>query len=200
MFTGIIDHRALVTAISHQKNSIQLTLATAFSDLVLGESISVDGVCLTVTAFFDNTFVCGLSKETCALTIAKQYRIGSTVNVERAMTLSERLGGHIVTGHVDGVIRVKKLEQHGEFILCEFSDSNPVHAVFLIAKGSVCINGVSLTLNIVHPDYFSVMLIPHTLERTNLSQVNRNDCVNVEYDYLAKLVSNNINYYRGVHV
>ena len=197
MFTGIIDHCGVITDIAHSSNSIRLSISHQFSDCVLGESICVDGVCLTSTNIQENHFQCDLSPETLQLTNAKHYRVGTSINLERSMRLSDRLGGHIVTGHVDGVLKIKKFEKHNEFVLCEFSEINKNHDLFLTVKGSVCINGVSLTINTVDQNSFSVMLIPHTLQKTNLHRLEPGDYINVEYDYLAKLVQKNINHYRG---
>ena len=191
MFTGIVDHCGVITSVEQFDHSIRLAIRTQFSDCVLGESICVDGVCLTVTDFNDTTFFCDISSETRQLTISKKYSVGSQVNLERSMRLSDRLCGHIVTGHVEGVLKILALEKEKEFMRCLFSGIEKSHHLLLVKKGSVCINGVSLTINDVRHDCFSVMLIPHTLEKTNLHQFHVNDFVNVEYDYLAKLVQNN---------
>lgn len=199
MFTGIIDHCGVITHIAQSSNSIRLSIAHQFSDLVLGESICVDGVCLTVTHIEENHFQCDLSPETLRLTNAKNYHVNSLVNLERSMRLSDRFGGHIVTGHADGILKIRKFEKRNEFILCEFSEISKNHYLFLTAKGSVCVNGVSLTINTVDDYSFSVMLIPHTLQKTNLHKLKQGDCINIEYDYLAKLVQKNISHYRGVY-
>ena len=120
MFTGIVDDCGIITAISYESNYIRLSISTKFSDLMLGESICVDGVCLTVTNTQSTSFDCDLSPETLQLTLAKNYRVGDIVNLERSMRVSDRLGGHIVTGHVDGVLRIKKFENQNEFVFCEF--------------------------------------------------------------------------------
>ena len=195
MFTGIVDHCGVITAITHSSNGIRLSISNHFTDLTLGESICVDGVCLTVTQFESNYFNCDLSPETLRLTLAKNYCVGDSVNLERSMRLSDRLGGHMVTGHADGIVRVKTVEMHNEFVCCEFFEIEKSHSLLLTPKGSVCINGVSLTINSADPDFFSVMLIPHTLQRTNLHQLKQNNYVNVEYDYLAKLVQRNLSHY-----
>ncbi|OGT40982.1 MAG: riboflavin synthase subunit alpha [Gammaproteobacteria bacterium RIFCSPHIGHO2_12_FULL_40_19] len=200
MFTGIVDHCGAITAISRGSNAIRLSISTQFNDLTLGESICVDGVCLTVTNTDLTYFECDLSPETLHLTLAKNYSVGDSVNLERSMRISDRLGGHIVTGHVDGVLRIKTVEMQNEFVCCEFFEINASHHLLLTPKGSVCINGVSLTINSVDPQYFSVMLIPHTLQRTNLHRLKINDCVNVEYDYLAKLVQRNISHFMTANV
>lgn len=200
MFTGIVDHCGVITNISDLPNSIRLSISSDFSDLALGESICVDGVCLTVVYSNENSFECDLSPETLHLTNAKNYRIGDLINLERAMRLSDRLSGHIVTGHVDGVLKIKQFEKQNDFVLCEFSEIPGECLLYLTRKGSVCINGVSLTINTVNQDTFSVMLIPHTVERTNLHKLKANNYVNVEYDYLAKLVQKNIQHCRGVYL
>ncbi|MCX7124723.1 MAG: riboflavin synthase [Gammaproteobacteria bacterium] len=196
MFTGIVDHCGVITKISNLSNAIQLSISNQFVDLVLGESICVDGVCLTVTSLEKNCFKCDLSPETMHLTNAKNYLLGTTINLERSMRLSDRLGGHIVTGHVDGVLKINRFEKQNEFVLCEFSEIQNQHDFLLTPKGSVCINGVSLTINTVDKNSFSVMLIPHTLERTNLHKLKLGDFINVEYDYFAKLVQRN---FRGIN-
>lgn len=188
MFTGIVDHCGKITAVTHLKNAIRLSLSTTFSDLTLGESICADGVCLTVINVEKNIFECDLSPETLKLTISKKYFVGDVVNLERAMKLSDRLSGHFVTGHVDGILKIKKIEKQEEFFLMEFFDIQKQDELLLTKKGSVCINGVSLTINQLNQHYFSVMLIPHTMQRTNLSRLKENDFVNVEYDYLAKII------------
>jgi len=199
MFTGIVDHCGVITNISHLPNSIRLSISSDFSDLTLGESICVDGVCLTVVHANGNHCECDLSPETLHLTKAKNYRVGDLINLERAMLLSDRLSGHIVTGHADGILKINQFERQNDFVLCEFSEIPEECRLYLTAKGSVCINGVSLTINTVNQNNFSAMLIPHTLERTNLHKLKASDYVNVEYDYLAKLVQKNLGHYRGVH-
>ena len=194
MFTGIVDHCGVITALSHSSNAIRLSITSNFSDLILGESICVDGVCLTVIHSNEHCFECDISPETMHLTHAKNYQVGDFINLERAMRLSDRLSGHIVTGHVDGVLKINKFEKQNEFMLCEFSEIPDECCLYLTVKGSACINGVSLTINTVNQNNFSVMLIPHTLERTNLHKLKVGDCVNVEYDYLAKLVQKNVNH------
>ena len=197
MFTGIVDHCAIITAISVEKHSTQLTISTQFTDLALGESVCVDGICLTVTALDRDQFQCDLSSETLQLTCAKNYLIGAAVNVERAMKMHDRLSGHMVTGHVDGILKVSAIDKEGDFVVCEFSDVLKKHCLLLTEKGSVCVNGVSLTINRLGNSSFSVMLIPHTLQRTNLGVLTKNNFVNVEYDYLAKLVQRNLSHTRS---
>lgn len=195
MFTGIIDHCGVITRILRASDSIHLSISHSFSDLVVGESICVDGVCLTITCLQDNYFDCDLSEETLKLTVAKNYCVGDLVNLERSLRLSDRMSGHIVTGHIDAVLKIKKFKKQNEFALCEFSDIQKQHALLLTLKGSVCIHGVSLTINAINHTLFSVMLIPHTLHKTNFHRFKKGDYVNVEYDYLAKIAQRNL---RGI--
>ena len=192
MFTGIIDHKATIAAVEKNDSHMQLTITHAFGPLALGESIAVDGVCLTVTQFDENTFQCQLSSETVRRTTAANYQVGQSVNCERAMQAKDRFGGHIVTGHVDKTLHVRAIEAEGDFIVYRFGGVEKSDLGLLTAKGSVAINGVSLTINTVDADGFSVMLIPHTLLITNLSGLIVNAIINVEYDYIAKLVQRNV--------
>lgn len=188
----MIDHCGVIESISHQFNSIRLSIAHQFTDIKLGESICVDGVCLTVTHAEHTHFSCDLSPETMQLTRSKNYRVKDVVNLERSLRLSDRLSGHMVTGHVDGMLKVLTIEKQGEFVYLAVTGINIKHAPLLTSKGSVCINGVSLTVNSVEKEYFSVLLIPHTLEMTNLKKLQHSSMVNIEYDYLAKLVQRNV--------
>ena len=188
MFCGIVDHLGTLEHIAPKPDGVLLRIRSQFTDFSLGESIAVDGVCLTVTASDGNTFECELSPETLNVTIAHHYRSGQLLNLERAMRLSDRMGGHWVTGHVSETITVSRKARHDEFVEFYFSDVAKPTLSYLVPKGSVAINGVSLTVNTVDETGFSLMLIPHTLERTNLSSLKVNDRVNVEWDYLAKLV------------
>ncbi len=197
MFTGIVSHPGQIISVQHHPDAMQLQIQSEFHDLILGESISVDGICLTVTTFQDNIFSCDLSPETLSVTTAKYFSKGKLVNLERALQLSDRLGGHFVMGHVDNVLIVSDKKEHAEFIELTFSGFTEEQYRFLIKKGSVTINGVSLTINSVSPQSFNVMLIPHTLDRTNLSKLNINDAVNVEFDYLARIVAHQLAFLNG---
>ncbi len=192
MFTGIIDHIATIQAIEKNNAAMQLTIAHQFGALTLGESIAVDGVCLTVTDSTFDTFQCQLSSETLQLTTAANYQVGESVNCERAMQASDRFGGHIVTGHVDTTLTVAAIKSHDDFSKYHFSGVAKKDLGLLAMKGSAAVNGVSLTINTLTEDGFSVMLIPHTLALTNLSALKVGDAVNVEFDYLAKLVQRNV--------
>ena len=189
MFTGIIDHCGTVLARTPKKGGLELVIKNLFSDLALGESIAIDGVCLTVTAFQSMSFTVEISPETLALTTISGWVLGSTVNLERAMLPTDRLGGHFVSGHVDQTVFINEIQPQGEFIAMSFSGIGSGKQKLLSPKGSITINGVSLTVNNIEDKTFRVMLIPHTLERTNLNSVQQGDLVNLEYDTLAKMVS-----------
>jgi len=191
MFTGIIHHLGSITSITHRNNSVVLVIAHSFESLRIGESVSVDGVCLTVIDADSCHFTCELSSETCRVTTASRYILHQSVNVERAMQCNDRFGGHIVMGHVDGMCKISFIKKENDFVVFQFSDVTQEKRVFLVKKGCITINGVSLTINEINQQSssdFSVMVIPHTLRNTNLSHCSLGDYVNVEYDYFAKLI------------
>jgi len=198
MFTGIIDHCAEITDIALLLDRATLWIRTQFTGLTLGESIAVDGACLTVTDIQDNLFACEVSPETMQLTLACHYKKNQSVNVERALCVNDRLGGHLVSGHVDQTLVVKNIQAFDEFTEVSFDGVKPVHQAYLIQKGSVTINGVSLTVNRVFTNGFNVMLIPHTQEQTNLSELQVDQSVNVEFDTVAKLIAKQLEPYLSV--
>jgi riboflavin synthase len=192
MFTGIIDHIGTIVASQPTSVGRLLRIASRFEDLTLGESIAVDGVCLTVMAIDGKHFDVQVSPETLAKTTLSGYPQQQTINLERAMCLNDRVGGHLVTGHVDEtIVLARKISQDA---YCElfFSTVSNQQQCYLIPKGSVTINGVSLTVNAVDASGFSVMLVPHTLANTTLSQLNATMHVNVEWDYVAKIVAKQV--------
>ena len=150
-----------------------------------GDSIAVNGVCLTAVSFDDSHFVAHVSKETLSVTEGLQY--AHPVNLEKALRLSDRLGGHLVSGHVDGVGEVVRFESLGE---CWRLDIKAPHAIskYIAVKGSICVDGVSLTVNHVARDTFSINLIPHTLENTTLKCLKAGSLVNLEVDQIARYV------------
>jgi riboflavin synthase len=189
MFTGIIDHCGEIQSIESGLNCAKFCISSRFSGLQFGESIAIDGACLTVTDIKDGIFACELSPETLRLTVAQQYKQGKRVNLERALCVGDHLGGHFVSGHVDQTVIVAHVRAHAEFIEIHFSGVLPINQGYLIQKGSVAINGVSLTVNALLSDGFSVMLIPHTLNQTNLNDLQVGQSVNIEFDLMAKMVA-----------
>ena len=192
MFTGIVDHTGKIREINRSARGIELNIESQFSGLVLGESIAIDGVCLTVTRFEKGTFSVEVSPETEKLTVCAGYQVGSQVNLERAMKASDRFGGHWVSGHVEQVARVKSIKVHEEFKEIWFTGIDSSRSSFLTPKGSITVSGVSLTINEVTDESFSVMLIPHTLEKTTLSLLAEGSLVNIECDWMAKVVVNEV--------
>lgn len=187
MFSGIVDHEGEVLSVSRTGESVRIEIRTQFNDFEMGESIAVDGTCLTVDKWGEHSFECLMSPETSSLTTCGKFEVGTQVNLERALRLSDRLGGHMVSGHVDGTLRVLDIKPIDDCIEISFGGGG-TKSPYLFKKGSAALNGVSLTINSVAPDRFSVMLIPHTLERTNLKKLKTGSEVNVEYDMMARIV------------
>jgi len=188
MYTGIVDHVGKILSFELLNGNYRLSILSEFSDFVLGESISIDGVCLTVTGFEGNTFHCDISPETFRVTTAQFFEAGQWVNVERSLRVGDRMGGHHVMGHVDAYCRLAKRIDHGDCVEMRFSGMTKEGRRYVIPKGSIAINGVSLTVNAVEEDGFAVMLIPQTLEIANLSHLKEGDAVNIEYDWMVKTV------------
>jgi len=189
MFTGIVEELGTVAAIEDQGDAIRLTVAasTVLSDVALGDSIAVNGCCLTVAGRTDGTWTADVMQETLDKTSLYGVQIGDVVNLERAVTPQTRLGGHIVQGHVDGVGEIlgRTPSEHWEVV----EISLPAHlARYLVDKGSITVDGVSLTVVEAKEASFTVSLIPETLARTTLGRRQVGDRVNLEADILAKHV------------
>lgn len=186
MFTGIVGAVGLVAAATPGAGGVRLRVASGgldLSDMALGDSIAVNGVCLTVVGLEGGVFEADVSRETLACTTG--FAVGDRVNLEKALRLADRLGGHLVTGHVDGVGRVARFDAVGDNRLLAVSAPH-ILARYLARKGSVAVNGVSLTINEASGAEFAVNLIPHTLSATNLGATRTGDKVNVEVDMLAR--------------
>jgi riboflavin synthase len=190
MFTGIIEGVGRLAATEHRGGDVRLTVdvgTLAFDAVQLGESIAVNGVCLTVIAFDANSFAADASNETLSLTTLGALAVGDAVNLERAMRPTDRLGGHLVSGHVDGLGRVERIEPDARAQRWRFSA--PAHLLRYIAKkGSICVDGVSLTVNEADDAGFEVALIPHTVAHTRFAHTNVGDAVNLEIDLVARYV------------
>jgi len=183
MFTGIIEE---IGAISRRSGTELAILAkTVLEDIHEGDSIAVNGVCLTVAAFSKDGFVAQVSPETWSRTALGQLKPGHAVNLERAMRADGRFGGHFVLGHVDGVGRIAAITDQGEFSLWRFDAPDEV-AQYLVPKGSVAIDGISLTVVAPERNAFSVAIIPTTLKNTTLGAKRPNDRVNLEADVIGK--------------
>lgn len=189
MYTGIVDHCGEIIEVKKNNHDMFVTIQTNFTELQIGESIAIDGICVTVIDPQEKQFSCELSPETLRLTTANTFKVGTKVNLERSLQAGDRLGGHFVMGHIDGVAKVTARKPQQDFIYFQFGGLPKAAQAFLIHKGSVAVNGVSLTINEVTEDGFSVMLIPHTLSRTNLNQLQENSLVNIEYDQLARIIA-----------
>ena len=191
MFTGLIEDVGKIVALRRVKRAVALTVKTRLSAraMELGASIAINGACLTVVKSGRGQFTVELSPETLKRTSLKDLRPGSFVNLERPMRLNDRLGGHLVTGHVDGLATVAAIEKKGEFTFLTFRVPRRLGA-FLVSKGSVAVDGISLTVNECGPGRFSVALIPFTLRHTNLLTRMVVDKVNIETDLIGKYVYN----------
>jgi riboflavin synthase len=189
MFTGIIEGLGKLVAKRNAGGGMAFDLEAGFdlSNPQEGESIAVNGVCLTAYNIEGRRFTVDVSPESLSRTILGSLNVGASVNMERALQLSDRLGGHIVSGHVDCVATVRGRQPKGDFTLFSFSFSKEFGR-YVIEKGSVTINGVSLTVNSCSLDTFEVSIIPHTLQITTLGLLARGSKVNIEVDIIGKYV------------
>jgi len=189
MFTGLIETQGVIVRCDRTAGGMQMLLGSNLpvGELSNGESIAVDGVCLTVTSFSDKGFVVDVSPESLASTTLGVKKVGAQVNLERALKLSDRLGGHLVSGHVDGQATLQSVRRTGEFTRLDFKAPKALLAC-MIVKGSVAIDGISLTINTVDTGGFSVMIIPHTLVNTTLCDRTAGERVNIENDMIGKYV------------
>lgn len=190
MFTGLVEEVGTVTRIEEVPHGSRLRIATTAvgAGLAPGASVAVDGVCLTAVSIDGAEFDTEVSPETLALTNMREYEFGTRVNLERPLAADARLGGHFVQGHVDGVTRLRLIEEEGDFVRVSLEMPGGLQR-YLVEKGSVAINGVSLTVASLDDDCFDVQLVPHTLRHTNLTWEERPATMNVEVDILGKYVA-----------
>lgn len=190
MFTGIVATVGRITQLSRRGDAMRMAIDSAgldLSDVALGDSIAVSGPCLTVVEFGARHFAVDVSTETLARTTLGGRQVGDAVNLEKALRLTDRLGGHLVSGHIDGIGSVVKREPLNDYIRWVVRVPGEL-AHYLAFKGSVAIDGVSLTVNGVDGDTFDVLTIPHTLERTTLGALSAGAAVNIEVDLIARYI------------
>jgi len=187
VFTGIISHIGTVAALETSDAGVHLTMQVSFdlSDVELGASISHAGVCLTVVDKAADTYRLDVSNETLDVTTLRDWRVGTRVNIERALKIGDELGGHIVSGHVDGLAKLLSVTGDGDSFRLRFEAPAPLHR-FIAPKGSVALDGISLTVNEVEGQEFGVNIIPHTWSHTTLPDVAVGGFVNLEIDRLAR--------------
>lgn len=185
MFTGIIEELGKVLNIT--SNRISVECVTVIEDAKLGDSIAVNGVCLTVVEILSKGFVADVSEETYRITALKNLKKGSLVNLERAMSANGRFGGHMVSGHIDGLGKVIEIKPNNNFYDLKI-ELRSEQEKYVVKKGSITIDGISLTIAGVNDNIISLAVIPHTYENTNLQELKSDDFVNIETDIIAKYV------------
>ncbi len=197
MFTGIVESIGHIKQVQRRAGDVRLSIATGELDLLdvdLGDSIAVNGVCLTAISLGDAEFSADVSNETLTHTTLGALEQGAEVNLEKAMQLTTRLGGHLVSGHVDGIAEVVSIQQDARSV--RFEIAVPIKlAKYIAAKGSVCLDGVSLTVNYVDKQVFGINIVPHTMSKTVIGGYKKGTKVNMEVDvvarYIERLISSN---------
>ncbi|MDX1353299.1 MAG: riboflavin synthase [Thiomicrorhabdus sp.] len=188
MFTGIIQAEGTIAQIEPKEGDWKVTINVGkldMSDVQIGDSIAANGVCLTAIEFNDKQYVADLSGETLKVTNAGDWSVGTPVNLEKALTLQDRLGGHLVSGHVDGIGKVISIYQEARS--WRYEVEAPIEICkYIAAKGSICINGISLTVNQVEGCVFGVNIVPHTRQETTIKYLEVGSTVNLEVDLLAR--------------
>lgn len=185
MFTGLIEKVAKLKNIVLTHQGAVLSIENPFDDVKLGDSVAINGACLTVSKMENNVLYFDVMRETLNLTNLKDLKADDEVNLERALLVTSRLDGHVVSGHVDCISAVKEIADDGFSKRVEFNCDSSL----IIKKGSIAVNGVSLTVVDVFENGFSVSLIPTTFEKTNLKNLKIGDIVNIEYDVIAKYIN-----------
>jgi riboflavin synthase len=189
MFTGIIEEIGTVKAIQKSAHAALLTISAnqVLSDLKVGDSVATNGVCLTVTTISGKLFTADVMHETLSRSSLGNLKIGSHVNLERAMLASDRFGGHFVSGHIDGTGTIRAIKK--DAIAIYYTIQTPPNIIrYIVEKGSIAIDGISLTVASVKSDSFSVSVIPHTAQQTTLSEKNIGSVVNLENDIVGKYI------------
>jgi riboflavin synthase len=188
MFTGIIEAMGEIRSLEAKGGDLRIAVHSTgldFTDVALGDSIATDGVCLTVTSLEPQLFWADVSNETIRHSSLNRKAVGAKVNLEKAMLATSRFGGHIVTGHVDGLATVQKIHNDGRSLHLELAVPEALRR-YIAAKGSVCIDGVSLTVNALSTEGFALNIVPHTVAQTCITQYRVGSEVNVEVDIIAR--------------
>ncbi len=192
MFTGIIERKGTVLSNINHDGANRLVISAVFEQVQVGESIAVNGVCLTLLPSEDKKLSFDVSPETLAKTTLGELKAGDAVNLEQAMLASTRFGGHYVSGHVDAVAQIHSIKHINEFVEVELSGFDASAMLYLIPKGSITVEGVSLTINSVANQRIKLMLVPHTVLNTTLSFLKQGQEVNIEFDYLTRIVAHQL--------
>ncbi len=190
MFTGIIEERGILQEVQRSVNCAKVTIQAkkVLEEIKLGDSIAVNGICLTVTSFTKDIFTADVMPETWRRCSISQLSKGQLVNLERAMPMNGRFGGHIVSGHIDGIGKIQGMKREENAVLYEILAEEKILR-YVIEKGSIAIDGISLTVTNVTDKSFSVSVIPHTVQNTNLKERKKGEFVNLEADCIGKYVS-----------
>ncbi len=196
MFTGLIETRGEVVANVHGEVANRLLIRLHLEQLQVGESIAVNGVCLTLVSNEEHQLAFDVSPETLSCTTLGQLKVGDCVNIERAMLATARFGGHYVSGHVDTKAFIASIIPVDDYIEMTVGGFLMPADMYLLPKGSITLDGVSLTINSVADGCIKVMLVPHTLALTTLGQLQVGQSLNVEFDYLTRIVAHQL---RAVH-
>ena len=189
MFTGLIELVGTIKKREIIASGLRLEVDAPFISLSSGESISVNGVCLTLLPQFIPYLCFELSKETLEVTTLSSLTVGDKVNLERSLLPHTRMGGHFVLGHIDSVSTIQSITHYGEFIELVIGDFLQKELPYLVHKGCIAVEGISLTINEISSNKVRLMLVPHTLAHTNLSQKQVGDRVNIEFDYLSRIIA-----------
>lgn len=189
MFTGIIEEKGFINDFVPEAGGAKIVVNchNILEDMKIGDSIAINGCCQTVVAFDENSFTAQVSRETLNITTFKYFKSGTLVNLERALTPSSRMGGHIVQGHIDCVGKFIKKVLMDQFLELYF-EIPALESKYVVYKGSIAVDGVSLTVAEINKNVFKTAIIPHTYNNTNLASLNNGDFVNIETDILGRYV------------
>jgi len=191
MFSGIIEEIGQIQKIDSINGGIKLTISAdkILEDIKTGDSVSVDGICLTVTSFNKNNFTVDAVGETLKKTTLSKIKNKSYVNLERAIRFNERIGGHLIQGHVNSIAKINQLKKLGENYLLQIELPSDLMK-YVIKEGSIAVDGISLTVADIHDNKINISIIPHTWQNTTLQYKTENDFVNIEVDFTAKYIEN----------